>query len=87
VFANGTTCALVARRGAFAPANGLNINDVNATPDDSEPYFISEDLGAYTGSMACNSALGVSQVFDAVALGLDNPVEFVRGEAFIAKYL
>jgi hypothetical protein len=70
----------------FAAANRPNINDANATPDNDELYFTSEDLGAYPGSTTRGKALGIGKAFDAATLSVDNPIEFMCGEVRMAQY-
>jgi hypothetical protein len=77
---------LVARRRIFAAANRLNINDLNGTSDDSEPYFTSECFDADTSNLTHSNALSSGKDIDAVTMDLDNPIEFVCAETLMAQY-
>jgi hypothetical protein len=74
----------IAKSGLYAVANRLYITDWYNTPNSVLPYFTSRDFGQSTANVECElRGKGIS--WGTGMLGVDQPVEFVIGEALIEQ--
>jgi hypothetical protein len=80
------TLITIGKGGVFIAGNKPNINDTEATPDNSQSYFESRTIGGYTSHVNYVTIMGLNHAYGGVFIGGLKPIHFGWGETLLGIY-